>query len=69
MTIQKTINLIMKSSGNNPYGGNLPEKDHLISAIDLAETFLEFARKGQTDEAMDLPVEHWEEVLDKLKTK
>jgi len=63
MTIIKTRNLLMKISKTHPYRGELSKEDQLIAAISTAKLFREFAGNGQTNEAMDLPVEHWDEVI------
>ena len=67
MTLTKTVNLMLKSSDTNPYSGKLSKEDNYIAAIDLAELCKEFAENGQTDEAMDLDVEHWNNVIERLK--
>jgi len=67
MTLTKTVNLMLKSSDTNPYSGKLSKEDNYISAIELAELCKEFAENGQTDEAMDLDVNHWNEVISRLK--
>ena len=59
---------MLKSSNGNPYTGLLSNKDNLAAAINLAKLCKEFADKGQTDEAMNIPSEQWEEVIDELKT-
>jgi len=69
MTLTKTVNLMLKSSDTNPYSGKLSKEDNYIAAIDLAELCKEFAENGQTDEAMDLDVEHWNNVIERLKQK
>jgi hypothetical protein len=69
MTLTKTVNLILKASNTNPYSGKLSKEDNYISAIELAELCKEFAENGQTDEAMDLDVNHWNEVISRLKIK
>jgi len=69
MTILKTVNLMLRSSDTNPYSGKLSTNQHYIAAIELAELCLKFAEDGQTDEAMDLDVPHWNAVISKLKLK
>jgi len=66
-SIEFSVKLMMKSSNNNPYTGKLSKKDNVIAAIDLAKLCLDFADKGQTDEAMDLDSEHWKEVIKQLQ--
>ena len=44
----------------------LSKKDNLIAAIDLAKLCKDFADKGQADEAMNIPSEQWDEVIDEL---
>jgi hypothetical protein len=69
MTIRKTVNLLMKICKVHPYLGELSKENQLAGAIATAELFKKFAEDGQTDEAMNLPVEHWNEVIEQLKTK
>jgi mitochondrial fission protein ELM1 len=66
MTTKEITNLMLKSSDHNPYTGMLSKKDNLIAAIDLAKLCKDFADKGQTDEAMGIPSEQWDEVIDEL---
>ena len=66
MTTKQITNLMLKSSDHNPYMGMLSKKDNLIAAIDLAKLCKDFADKGHTDEAMDIPSEQWDEVIDEL---
>ncbi len=68
MTIRKSVNLMLKSSNHNPYTGMLSKKDNFIAAIDLAKLCKDFADKGQMDEAMNLDSDHWQKVIDKLKS-
>jgi mitochondrial fission protein ELM1 len=68
MTIRKSVNLVLKSSNHNPYTGMLSKKDNFIAAIDLAKLCKDFADKGQMDEAMNLDSDHWQKVIDKLKS-
>ena len=58
---------MMKSSDTNPYTGVLSKKDTLIAAIDLAKLCKDFADKGQTDEAMNIPSEQWVVVISELE--
>ena len=67
MTTKKLVNLMMKSSDTNPYTGVLSKKDNLIAAIDLAKLCKDFADKGQTDEAMNIPSEQWVVVISELE--
>ena len=57
---------MLKSSNHNPYTGMLSKKDNLIAAIGLAKLCKDFADKGQTNEAMNLDSNHWQEVINKL---
>ena len=59
---------MLKSSDHNPYTGVLSKKDNLIAAIDLAKLCKDFADKGQTDEAMNLDSNHWQQTIDKLQS-
>ena len=68
MTVEQTVNLMLKSSDFNPYTGKLSKEDNYKAAIELAELCKEFADKGQTDEAMNIKSEQWEEVINKLKS-
>ena len=68
METKEIVELMLKSSDHNPYTGMLSKKDNLTAAIDLAKLCKDFADKGQTDEAMNVPSEQWEEVINELKT-
>jgi len=68
MNKEEIVKLMLKSSNHNPYTGMLSKKDNLTAAIDLAKLCKDFADKGQTDEAMNVPSEQWEEVINELKT-
>ncbi len=68
MSKEEIVKLMLKSSNHNPYAGMLSKKDNLTAAIDLAKLCKDFADKGQTDEAMNVPSEQWEEVINELKT-
>jgi len=57
----------MRISKTHPYLGELSKENQVESAIATAELSKEFAENGQTDEAMNLSVEHWNEVIEKLK--
>ena len=67
METKEIVELMLKSSDHNPYTGMLSKKDNLIAAIDLAKLCKDFADKGQTDEAMNIPSEQWHLVISKLK--
>ena len=69
MTTRKLVNLMMKSSDNNPYSGKLSEKENILAAIELAKKFKEFADDGYTDEAMEIESTQWIEVIAKLEDK
>jgi hypothetical protein len=69
MTIRKTVNLMLRSTDSHPHTGKLSKKNNLIAAIDLAKLCLDFAEKGQADEAMNLDSDHWEKVIAKLENK
>jgi mitochondrial fission protein ELM1 len=66
METKEIVELMLKSSDHNPYTGMLSKKDNLIAAIDLAKLCKDFADNGQTDEAMGIPSEQWDEVIDEL---
>ena len=68
MTTRKLVNLMMRSSDTNPYSGKLSKKDNVLAAIELAKLAKEFADKGQTAEAMNVPSSQWIEVISKLET-
>jgi len=65
--IDDSVKLMLSSSDYNPYSGKLSKVNNIIAAIDLAKLCLDFANKGQTDEAMNLDSEHWTEVIEKLE--
>lgn len=69
MTIEDTVELMIKSSDMNPYTGKLSEKDNIIASIELAKLCLEFAKNGNTDEAMNLDVDDWIMIIKKLEDK
>lgn len=69
MTTRKLVNLMMRSSDHNPYSGKLTEKQNVLAAIELAKLAKDFADKGMTDEAMDVPSSQWIEVIGKLEDK
>lgn len=68
-TIRKSVNHMLKSSDSHPYFGKLKESDALEAAIQLANLCLEFAEKGQMDEAMNLDTDHWKQVIEELQKK
>jgi hypothetical protein len=57
----------MRISKIHPYLGELSKENQVVSAVATAELFKEFAEQGYTDEAMNLPVEHWDKVIEQLK--
>jgi hypothetical protein len=67
MTLTKTVNLLLRCSNSNPYGGMLSIIDNYTAAIELGKLFREFAENGQVDEAMNLSIEHWNKVINKLE--
>lgn len=67
METKEIVELMLKSSANNPYTGMLSKKDNLIAAIDLAKLCKDFMDKGQTDEAMNIPSEQWVVVISELE--
>lgn len=67
MTPKKIVELMLKSSYCHPYIGILSKKDNLIAAIDLAKLCKDFADKGQTNEAMNIPSEQWVVVISELE--
>lgn len=69
MTLRKTVNLLLRISKTHPYLGELSKEQQCESAISTAQLFKKFAEQGHTDEAMDLPVEHWNQVIEQLNTK
>ena len=52
--------VILSASGNSP---------NLLTAIEVAKLAKDFADKGQTAEAMDIPSNQWVEVIGKLEDK
>jgi hypothetical protein len=68
MTTRKLVNLMMRSN-TNPYSGKLSKKDNVLAAIEVAKLAKDFADKGQTAEAMDVPSSQWVEVIVKLEDK
>ena len=67
MTINESVKLMMDSSNHHPYFGPLTHATNAIAAIELAQLCKKFAENGQTDEAMNLDAEHWQEVINRLK--
>lgn len=67
METKEVVELMIKSSGNNPYQGILSKKDNLMAAIDLAKLCKDFADKGQSDEAMNIGSEQWILVISELE--
>jgi hypothetical protein len=67
MTTLKLVNLMMRSSDNNPHSGKLSKKDNVLAAIELGKLFKNFADTGQTDEAMNVESSQWVEVIGKLE--
>ncbi len=63
MSKEEIVDLMLKSSDYNPYTGKLSKEDNYSAAIELAKLCREFAENGQTDEAMDIPVEDWNDVI------
>jgi len=57
---------MIKSSNYNPYKGKLSKEENIVAAIELAKLCKEFADKGQTDEAMNIDSNQWNEVIQKL---
>jgi len=60
---------MMRSSDTNPYSGKLSKKDNVLAAIEVAKLAKDFADKGQTAEAMEVPSIQWVEVIGKLEDK
>lgn len=69
MTLRKTVNLLLRISKTHPYFGELSKEQQYESAIATAQLFKEFAEQGRTNEAINLPVEHWDQVIEKLNTQ
>lgn len=67
MTTQEVVKLMLKSSDSHPHIGKLSERENIIAAIDLANLCKDFASKGMMDEAMNVPVEQWDDVIDTLQ--
>lgn len=69
MTIEETVDLMMKSSDYNPYTGPLNYRENLIAAINLADLVRDFSLKGMSNEAMGLSVDHMNDVISVLQEK
>lgn len=69
MNKEEIVGLMLKSSDDNPYTGKLSKEDNYSEAIFLAELCREFAKNGETDEAMNIPVEDWDDVIKLLNQK
>lgn len=67
MNTDQIVKLMIKSSGNNPYKGDLSKEENIIAAIQLANLCKEFADKGQSDEAMNIPSSQWAKVIIQLE--
>lgn len=67
MTNIEIIGLMIKSSNHNPYIGILSVKQNLLAAIELAKLFKEYADAGDTDSAMDIKSEQWQEVVETME--
>ena len=69
MTTQELVKLVLKSSDNHPYKGKLSKKENIEAAIELCKLGKKFASEGMEAEAMNVPVEQWDEAIDILKLK
>jgi len=69
MTNKKVVDLMIKSTNNNPYKGVLCKKENITEAINLAKLCKEFADNGQRDEAMLIESEQWIEIINELENK
>jgi len=67
METTKIVELMLKSSDNNPYKGMLSREENVTAAIGLAKLCKDFADKGQSDEAMNIPSEQWVAVISELE--
>ena len=67
METKEIVELMLKSSYHNPYTGILSKKDNLIAAIGLAKLCKDFADKGQTEEAMNIPSKQWVVIISELE--
>jgi hypothetical protein len=69
MTTQELVKLVLKSSDSHPYKGKLSKKENIEAAIELCGLGKKFASEGMEAEAMNVPVEQWDEAIDILKLK
>jgi NH3-dependent NAD+ synthetase len=72
MTLRKTVNLLLRISKTHPYLGELSKEQQYDSAIattQLLKELAELAEQGHTEEAMGLPVKHWDQVIEQLNIK
>lgn len=67
MKTKEIVELMIKSSNENPYTGILSKKDNIIAAIELAKLFKKFADDGYKDEAMNINSEKWTIVIKELE--
>jgi hypothetical protein len=67
MKTQELVKLILKSSDSNPYTGKLSKKENIEAAIELCELCKKFASEGMEAEAMNVPVEQWDDAIDILR--
>jgi len=67
MTTQELVKLVMKSSDSHPYKGKLSKKENIEAAIELCELCKKFASEGMEEEAMNIPVEQWDDAIDTLQ--
>lgn len=68
MRINDVVQLMLKSSDNNPYSGKLSREQNVLAAIELARLCKDFADKGQVDEAMNISSEMWVDVVKELES-
>jgi hypothetical protein len=69
MITKELVKLVLKSSDSHPYKGKLSKKENIEAAIELCELGKKFASEGMEAEAMNVPVEQWDEAIDILKLK
>jgi hypothetical protein len=69
MSVEETMELVLKSSNHNPYSGRLSKLANYTAAIELSDLCKHFAKKGQIEEAMNLDAAHWDEVIGRLKSQ
>ncbi len=60
------VELMLKSSNNNPYKGELSKKENISAAIDLAKLCKKFADNGDIEEAMNVESQQWVDVIFEL---